>query len=53
MILVNHGSEPFLIPRGDRIAQLVLAPVAQVACRRRSTRSADTRAGEGGFGSTG
>ena len=31
MILINHGAEPFAIARGDRVAQLVLAPVVQAA----------------------
>ncbi len=53
VILINLGSEPFLIQRGDRIAQLVIAPVDPCArsCRRRA--SSDTGRGEGGFGSTG
>ena len=31
VILINHGTEPFAIARGDRVAQLVLAPVVQAA----------------------
>ena len=31
MILINHGAEPFVIKRGERIAQMVIAPVAQAA----------------------
>src|SRR5262245_34813564 len=30
VIMINHASEPFIVRRGDRIAQLVIAPVAQV-----------------------
>jgi dUTP diphosphatase len=52
VILVNHGSEPFLIRRGDRIAQLVIAPVAQVDVVAVEAL-ADTKRGQGGFGSTG
>ncbi|WP_374528955.1 dUTP diphosphatase [Novosphingobium sp.] len=52
VILINHGAEPFAILRGDRVAQLVLAPVT-----RASWLSVDeldeTARGEGGFGSTG
>lgn len=51
-ILVNHGAEDFVIRRGDRIAQLVIAPVVQA--RWAETDSLDeTRRGAGGFGSTG
>ncbi|MGI8612155.1 MAG: dUTP diphosphatase [Sphingomicrobium sp.] len=52
VILVNLGSEPFEIRRGERIAQLVPAPVL----RARFTESiglAETARGSGGFGSTG
>ena len=52
IILINLGSEDFHVGRGDRIAQLVLAPVIQV----RWTEVAeldDTVRGAGGFGSTG
>lgn len=52
VIAVNHGSEPFEVAHGDRIAQLVVAPVAQVTVV--ETDSLDgTERGEGGFGSTG
>ena len=52
VILINLGSEPFDIRRGERIAQLVPAPVL----RARFTESvslAETARGSGGFGSTG
>lgn len=52
VLLVNHGDEPFTIRRGDRIAQLVVAPVM-----RATTAEVDalppTERGIGGFGSTG
>ena len=51
-ILVNHGTEPFAIRRGDRIAQLVLAPVVQAAWSEVEELDETTR-GDGGFGSTG
>ncbi len=51
-ILINHGSLPFTLQRGDRMAQLVAAPVAQV--RWVETDDLDeTDRGSGGFGSTG
>ena len=52
VILINHGSEPFLVRRGDRIAQLVIAPVAQVEVVAIEVLGGTARAG-GGFGSTG
>lgn len=52
VILINLGSEPFAIARGDRVAQLVLAPVVQAAWDEVAELDATTR-GEGGFGSTG
>ena len=52
VVLVNHGREPFVVRRGERIAQLVVAPVVQAAFREVHTLAASTR-GEGGFGSTG
>ena len=52
VILINHGSEPFVVRRGERIAQLVVAPVARAAFREVDALAATSR-GEGGFGSTG
>jgi dUTP pyrophosphatase len=52
VVLVNHGREPFVVRRGERIAQLVVAPVVRAAFREAQTLAASTR-GEGGFGSTG
>ena len=52
VILVNHGAEPFVVRRGDRIAQLVLAPVARAAFDESLAHDATVRAA-GGFGSTG
>jgi dUTP pyrophosphatase len=52
VILINHGPEPFVIARGDRIAQLVLAPVVQAAWDEVEELDATAR-GAGGFGSTG
>ena len=50
--LVNHGTEPFEVTRGMRIAQLVVAPVVQVRVKE-TTAVGETRRGDGGFGSTG
>lgn len=52
VILVNLGSEPFTVRRGDRIAQLVLAPVVRASFARVHELPSTPR-GEGGFGSTG
>ena len=52
VILINHGQDPFEIARGDRIAQLVPAPV-QRAVLETVERLEDTHRGIGGFGSTG
>lgn len=52
VILVNLGQEPFTVTRGVRIAQMVIAPVIQVAMEETATLP-DTERGEGGFGSTG
>ena len=49
---MNHGSDGFAIARGDRIAQLVLAPVVQAAWDEVEALD-DTERGSGGFGSTG
>ena len=52
VILVNLGAEAFTIRRGDRIAQLLIAPVSQAALREVTTLD-ETARGAGGFGSTG
>jgi dUTP pyrophosphatase len=51
-ILVNLGRDPFVIRRGDRIAQLVVAPVRRASFRECAELPATSR-GAGGFGSTG
>jgi dUTP pyrophosphatase len=52
VLLVNLGDKPFAIPRGERIAQLVVARVERVELTETAKASA-TRRGAGGFGSTG
>ena len=50
--LINFGAEPFVIRHGDRIAQLIVAPVVQARFEVVDALSSTAR-GEGGFGSTG
>jgi dUTP pyrophosphatase len=52
VLLINHGREPFVVTRGLRIAQLVIAPVARAALHE-VPALAPTGRGSGGFGSTG
>jgi dUTP pyrophosphatase len=52
VILINHGEEDFVIRRGERIAQLVIAPVVQAVWAEVETLDETVR-GAGGFGSTG
>jgi dUTP pyrophosphatase len=52
VILINHGEEPFVIQRGERIAQMVIAPVVQASWVEADDLD-DTARGAGGFGSTG
>jgi len=52
VILINHGAEDFVIERGERIGQLVLAPVTRLAWHTVETLD-ETERGAGGFGSTG
>ncbi len=52
VILINHGTYAFSVRRGDRVAQLVLAPVTRGAWLEVDDLS-ETARGEGGFGSTG
>jgi dUTP pyrophosphatase len=51
-ILINHGAEPFLIKRGAKIAQMVIAAHEQAEIVERDELS-DSARGAGGFGSTG
>lgn len=50
--LINHGEAPFTIRRGERIAQMVIAQVAQAQLKLVTVLS-ETERGSGGFGSTG
>lgn len=52
VLLVNLGQEPFTVRRGERIAQLVLAPVVQAELAV-VTELTETERGSGGFGHTG
>jgi dUTP pyrophosphatase len=52
VILINHGDTPFVIDRGMRIAQMVIAPVTRAAMVQASDLD-ETDRGGGGFGSTG
>ncbi|MCA0042696.1 dUTP diphosphatase [Celeribacter litoreus] len=52
VILINHGAEPFHVTHGERIGQLVVAPVVQGRFETVKDLS-DTARGTGGFGSTG
>ena len=52
VLLVNWGSEPFVVNPGDRVAQLVIAPVA-IAELEEVAALSDTVRGAGGFGHTG
>jgi dUTP pyrophosphatase len=52
VIVVNHGSEQFLVRNGERIAQLVVAPVVR-AVLEEVPELDDTSRGTGGFGHTG
>jgi dUTP pyrophosphatase len=52
VILINHGAESFTIRRGERIAQMVIAPVVQATLVPAASLN-ETDRGSGGFGSTG
>jgi dUTP pyrophosphatase len=52
VVLINHGAAPFVIRRGERIAQMVIAEVARAELAAVASLSATER-GSGGFGSTG
>ncbi|MEC9250120.1 MAG: dUTP diphosphatase [Pseudomonadota bacterium] len=50
--LINHGKVDFIVKRGDRIAQMIVAPVTQAVWQVADTLD-ETERGSGGFGSTG
>ncbi|MBU2868804.1 dUTP diphosphatase [Pacificibacter marinus] len=52
VLLINHGTEPFHIAHGERIAQLIVAPVVQGDYQLSDVLD-ETERGSGGFGSTG
>lgn len=52
VLLINHGDTAFTINRGERIAQMVIAPITQPEFEA-VTELSETVRGEGGFGSTG
>lgn len=52
VLIINHGQKAFTVNRGDRFAQMVIAPVTQGAFNVVQTLS-DTDRGSGGYGSTG
>lgn len=52
MILVNLGAENFVVTRGERVAQMVVAPVVQPVFAEVEALD-ETERGSGGFGSTG
>lgn len=52
VIAINHGQENFVVKHGDRIAQMVIAPVTQFPVIEVNDLE-ETERGEGGFGSTG
>jgi dUTP pyrophosphatase len=53
IILINHGEEDFVISVGDRICQMVIAPVEQAKVVVVTEELSKTERGSGGFGSTG
>ncbi|HVO11923.1 MAG TPA: dUTP diphosphatase [Vicinamibacteria bacterium] len=52
VVLVNHGREPFAVAAGDRVAQLLVQPLARAVFQKVAELDRTDR-GQGGFGSTG
>jgi dUTP pyrophosphatase len=52
VLLINLGDKPFEVKRGDRIAQLVVAPYQRIEFKETNSLD-DTERGQGGYGSTG
>jgi len=53
VLLINHGDTPFEITRGERVAQMIVAPLTRVAWQSMDAALSGTNRGAGGFGSTG
>lgn len=53
VILINLGQEPFTIAPGERIAQMVVAPLSRIVWQSMGAALSETGRGAGGFGSTG
>lgn len=53
VILANLGAEPFTVERGERIAQMVVAPITRIVWQSVGAALPETGRGAGGFGSTG
>jgi len=52
VILINHGAEPFMVRRGERVAQMIVAPFNRVIWDEQK-ELVETARGGGGFGHTG
>jgi dUTP pyrophosphatase len=53
VLLINHGDADYLVQPGDRIAQLVIAPVVRAEFNEKAVIKIDSERGVGGFGSSG
>lgn len=53
VLVVNLGQDPYVITPGERIAQLVIAPVVQAEIEETTDKLSDTSRASGGFGHTG
>jgi dUTP pyrophosphatase len=51
LLLINHGRDPFVVRRGERMAQMIVHPVSRVAWQTKNELAATVR-GDGGFGHT-
>lgn len=51
LLVINHGRDPFVVRRGERMAQMVVHPVSRIAWQAKNELAATAR-GEGGFGHT-
>lgn len=53
VLLINHSKTPYTVRHGDRIAQMIFAPLASISCLSVTQNLSKTDRGDGGFGSTG